>query len=390
MTENLPFDSLPKTIKDAIQVTRGLGIRFLWIDALCIIQEGDKEDKLKEIRFMGRLYKNATVTIFAASARGVSEGFLQTRPAPASFSLPLQCPDGRQGIAQLTLEATHGFMRPLNTRGWTLQESLLSPRKLIYGEKEQVWDCESDQKKEFPSSSFDPSWSYRLLPREIFVSNSQLSIPSAHEVWGGVVLDFTSRRLSFPEDRLAAVTGVIAELQPVFQDECIFGLWRGSFTRQLSWVRSGPASAVDENGILRCAPEWSWASRRFQTFFLAFEPYDEQSWELRDNTIVLSRKLRRGHDIPASQRERWTFHLDLKEPQPVPQPTIPHFLLDHEGKEVFYLLFGRSSGTNVSDEFAMVLVPAESEGRFHRLGFVHNGSGTSWFDHLEKRVVVLV
>jgi hypothetical protein len=140
MTENIPFDSLPETIKDAIKVTRALGIQFLWVDALCIIQEGEDEDKIREIGVMGRLYKNAAITIFAASARSVSEGFLQNRPTPTIISLPLACPDGRQGIVQLTLEATHNFMYPLNTRGWTLQESLLSPRKLIYGEKEQLWD----------------------------------------------------------------------------------------------------------------------------------------------------------------------------------------------------------------------------------------------------------
>jgi Heterokaryon incompatibility protein (HET) len=388
MRENIPFDSLPNTIQDAIKVTRGLGIQFLWIDALCIIQEGDDEDKLREIGVVGRLYKNATVTIFAASAKSVSEGFLQPRPTHASHLLPLACPDGRQGIAQLILNATHNPMNPLNTRGWTLQESLLSPRKLIYGEKELVWDCEMEL--EFPTSFFDLSWSFHL-PRETFEPNSRLSIPKAHEIWGSVVYESTGRRLSFPEDRLAAVTGVTAELQSVCQDECIFGLWHNNFIRQLCWVRAGPpesaSAALTEKGILHCAPEWSWASRQFQTSFRDVEPEEEQCWELRDNTVVLSRKLRRGYDIPTGQRKEWDFTLDIMELAGV--SFTPHFLLDHEGKEVFYLLLGQSK-YDLSAEWAMVLVPAEDEGRFRRIGLVQNGSGTSWFDDLEKREVILV
>lgn len=390
MTENIPINSLPNTIKDAIKVTRELGIRFLWIDALCIIQEGDDEDKLREIGVMGQLYKNATVTIFAASARSVSEGFLQTRPTPATLSLPLACPNGRQGIAQLTLGATHNFMYPIDTRGWTLQESLLSPRKLIYGEKEQLWVC--DMKQESPSSFFDPSYSFLSLPKEIFVSNSRVDIPEAQKIWGSVVGEFTGRSLSFPEDRLAAVTGVIAELQPVFQDECIFGLWRNNFLKQLCWVRANPplsaSVALKEKEILRCAPAWSWASRQFRIYFHNFELYEEQSWELRDKMVILRRKLIRGHDIPASQRDKAKDNFTLDEVVPSGTSFFARFLLDHEGKEVFYLLLGRSD-FNGKHEFAMVLVPAEGKDKFHRLGFVYN-SGESWFDHVEKRHIILV
>jgi hypothetical protein len=385
MLEDIPYDSLPETIKDAIIVTRGLELRFLWIDALCIIQEGDETDKIREIGCMGQLYKNATVTIFAASAKSVSEGFLHSRFKPASFSLPITCPDGSQGTAQLMLGDTHSSMYPLNTRGWTLQETLLSSRKLVYGEKEQIWDCATEQKRELPSSFYDPEWSFQQLPQEIFVPGGLISAASQQEIWGSVLYEFTGRCLSFPEDRYAAVTGVISELETAFQDDCSFGLWRGNFMRQLAWARTG-TTREEADGLLCGAPAWSWASRQFQISFLSFEPDDANCWELRDNSVVLNRKLIKGHDISVIHRAGCTKYLDWASPI---GPFYDTFLLEHEGKDVFYLLLGQFRNETVC-ESTMVLVSTEHEGEFRRLGLVYNGSGTNWFDHLENQEVILI
>jgi hypothetical protein len=390
MTASIPVDSLPQTIKDAIKVTRGLGIRFLWIDALCIIQEGDDNDKLREIGRMGKLYKNATVTIFAASAKAVSDGFLQPRPALPSLALPFRCADGAAGTVQLTFGADHNFMHPLSTRGWTLQESLLSPRKLVYGEKELVWDCETQQKAGLQSSYFEPAYSFRFLPPEIFTPNGDVITASkAGEVWGGVLAEFTVRKLSFPEDRLAAVAGVITELSSVFQDECVFGLWRSNFIHQLAWYRRGLPCAVDENAILNCAPEWSWASRVFETDFLSFEPEDKEDWEVRDREVVLHRRLRRGHDIPAGPSNNWYVYLDFKEPEAERKPFYARFCFEQDGKDVFYFPLGSGAG-NSNSEITMAVVREGREGTFRRVGIVNNVSGKSWFEHVEKQSIILV
>jgi Heterokaryon incompatibility protein (HET) len=63
----------PKTLSDAIKVCREIGMRYIWIDALCIVQD-DPKDKAREIGQMGRIYKDATLTIMAASAKTVHEG----------------------------------------------------------------------------------------------------------------------------------------------------------------------------------------------------------------------------------------------------------------------------------------------------------------------------
>jgi len=66
-----------KTIRDAITVTRDLGIRFLWVDALCIIQDSRKgKDWHREASKMRDVYSNAFVTISAETAMDARQGFL--------------------------------------------------------------------------------------------------------------------------------------------------------------------------------------------------------------------------------------------------------------------------------------------------------------------------
>ncbi|KAF8854001.1 hypothetical protein BDZ45DRAFT_551941, partial [Acephala macrosclerotiorum] len=75
-TESIPLQACSQSIKDAVAVARGLHIQYLWVDALCIIQDATS-DKLYEIERMGRIYKNAPVTISAANSPSATYGFLR-------------------------------------------------------------------------------------------------------------------------------------------------------------------------------------------------------------------------------------------------------------------------------------------------------------------------
>ena len=78
--KNIPFGWLPQTFRDAIKVTRQLGLNFIWIDALCIIQD-DVEDKAREIPQMGYVYSKAHVTLSASHSSSSHSGL---------FALPVQ------------------------------------------------------------------------------------------------------------------------------------------------------------------------------------------------------------------------------------------------------------------------------------------------------------
>jgi hypothetical protein len=126
----IQLDNLSQTVKDAVSVTRQLGFQYLWIDALCIVQNCPI-DKSNEISRMHEVYKNSTLTISASTASGVMEGFLYNIPATRSFQLPIRMSDGSFAISKVTLidpvvsgqpcikSPNFGWQRePLDKRGW--------------------------------------------------------------------------------------------------------------------------------------------------------------------------------------------------------------------------------------------------------------------------------
>ena len=131
-------------------MTRKPGLRYLWVDALCIIQDSASE-KDEEIAKMDRIYQNAQLTFCAASAEKCQNGFLATRslrgdPSPSIIlaSIPFACPNGGSGTVSLRKPETYYINHePLSRRGWALQERVLSSRMIIYGHWQMHWQCQS-------------------------------------------------------------------------------------------------------------------------------------------------------------------------------------------------------------------------------------------------------
>lgn len=92
-TDGIDASLLPRTLRDVIRVTHTLGFQYLWVDSLCIIQDKDK-DKVHEIGCMHLVYRYAHLTIIAANAQKVSDGFLKDRMAEdvVQITLPFLCP----------------------------------------------------------------------------------------------------------------------------------------------------------------------------------------------------------------------------------------------------------------------------------------------------------
>ena len=278
--QGIPLNRPPLIIQDAIQVTRDLEFWYLWIDALCIIQD-DSEDKNIEISRMGSIYKNATLTIAAANTIGVQDSFLAPRPAPRSCTLPYLLPDGRFGTLWVKPRYTDYLPNPLDSRAWALQESLLSPRVLWYGPADLKWKCNVARFAVVWKTSAHyflyPAASKKHLPRSIFGLPEKLATDEEpeevlrSELWSYVMEDYSRRDITFPEDRLPALAGVASALQKIWKDDYLAGMWNKLLIRHLGW-HSAPAPSVKatpDTDFLNLhlpakdqyrSPSWTWTS----------------------------------------------------------------------------------------------------------------------------------
>lgn len=130
--EGVQCSALPKTIHDAIQVASALGIKYCWVDALCIIQDSN-DDWTTEAAKMASIYERAIFTLAAPSSRHSDEGLLGVRE-PSRYALePCKLAGVKLHPSRPNLGDLH--QRVWRKRAWTLQEELTSSRlvSLLYG-----------------------------------------------------------------------------------------------------------------------------------------------------------------------------------------------------------------------------------------------------------------
>ena len=273
----LSLSSLPATFRDAVIITRRLGFRYLWIDALCIIQDS-KEDWEIECARMGDIYRNSTITIAAVDAPNSRIGFLNKRPP--SISNPPSCrlsqvdSKGNSGVDievvqrdPIKLLDEHS---PLTFRAWCIQEKLLSPRMLYFGSQQTYWDCNTLAHLEAYGSAPPQNELYGGLDfgkagyaQEM---NRMTSIPKEvrgnDRIWMRFVHEYSSRSLTNLEDKLPALSGLAQDLHKVTGFTYLAGLWKEDLSQCLIWTVEDPTSNKHRTAAPTpyTAPSWSWAS----------------------------------------------------------------------------------------------------------------------------------
>lgn len=209
----IQISKLPRTIRDAISVTRGLGIRYLWVDALCIIQDSE-EDWQGEAANMMNVYRDAYVVIAAnsgvdaESGLGIDRNILESRPYEMKFRTP-------GGSSCTRFRWIHPPRQPwsrmvkqgaLQRRGWTLQETMLPVRLILYDEMGIFWQCREGIRQERVAAhlitALDPT-----VPRRLFDSYNDDPM-NIFTLWGEMIEAFTQRSLTFESDKLLAVAGM--------------------------------------------------------------------------------------------------------------------------------------------------------------------------------------
>jgi hypothetical protein len=261
----LDVKALSKTIQEAIVTTQRIGLRYLWVDAICIIQDSE-EDKATEIQQMCDIYQKAHVTIVAANAADSNQGFLQERPPPgSSVEIPFWSADGRLGSVWMRSEGWYDSdSEPVNTRGWTLQERLLSPRLVIFASHTIQFQCQQATVN-LGDSLHIPSGlgSWRLPSVLIGLSQNteteELTSEAAVEAWKDVITLYSQRDLSYDDDKLVALAALAQAFHAHIQVPYLAGLWSGpALPSLLLWepVSYGKSSTYQAY----VAPSWSWAS----------------------------------------------------------------------------------------------------------------------------------
>ncbi|GES65480.1 hypothetical protein ATETN484_0012038500 [Aspergillus terreus] len=291
----LPQD-MPQTLQDAAIVTRQLDLRYLWIDALCVIQD-DPLDASIEINSMADIYNNATVVISAEAASSADEGFLSQRLPSSAVALPVSyfsvsTEEGLKPENDPQGEKKYAYLVPTDprtqsahsTRAWIFQEFLLARRLLIFTPHGALWICQHIPDPS-PATSITPheqNWLWRKY-RDSRHALSQLSNPPAPHpatnstaswsqrmIWSKLVSTYTSLSLTYARDKLSAIAGVARQFHTHTGETYVAGLWATDLVLQLGWWHyenkqhrdMGPGARIvpSQADVDGHVPSWSWAS----------------------------------------------------------------------------------------------------------------------------------
>lgn len=268
---------LPVTLQDTIALILCLGIEYVWIDTVCIVQD-DAQDWQYEAAMMHEVYGNAYFTLCACSNDKATEPLFRKREAWSYATEP--CRLGDQWITNFDVSLDEMRARsPLSSRAWTLQEERLSPRILYWSGQRMYWSCSRSQhiesrplQRPFPKTLYRPMFytptlNWPFSPSQDFLTSCRKGPSgSLHEVWLDVVESYTRRDMGNRKDRFPALSGLATRYQLAQKgDEYLAGLWRKTFAEDLSWSVTEPRDLETCENLQEFAPSWSWASLPLRT-----------------------------------------------------------------------------------------------------------------------------
>lgn len=272
-------DRLAQAIQDAVTVSRSLFIRYLWVDALCIIQDGDGgQDWQAESKKLGLIYANSYVTIAAATDGDLSRSFL-TSPREPYVKVPARshhsaAPTGTVLFAPAFFDFSEKFENAtynntLSTRAWVKQERVLSRRTIHFTSQGVYFECSnsywSEEGTHQTGFQFDGRPATKFLSTLSVVDKSpegavrDLRLQLAIDAWYQLVEEYCTMSLIEETDRLFALSGLANLAAQVFPGAYLSGLWEHTLSSGLLWtpVSSPVVCTVTERSH---APSWSWAS----------------------------------------------------------------------------------------------------------------------------------
>ncbi|KAL5614864.1 hypothetical protein BROUX41_004945 [Berkeleyomyces rouxiae] len=257
--QGVPFERLPDTVKDAVTVCSHLGIPYLWVDALCIIQN-DREDWEQEGSQMALIYKFSFVTVCAANTTSCHQSFLDrgrlTGPdssMPTLINIPLISSSNTSEIkGYLSIRKDSDEAKTLETqymhdidrshwasRGWVFQEQCLSRRLIIFGASYVYFKSPSRVTKLEGINQ-----AVHQERRPAFTEDCDKSnLARSATQWYSVAQRYQNKGLTVASDKLPALSGLASEFSYIMgfpAEEFFAGAWKQTFITDISWEQEGP------------------------------------------------------------------------------------------------------------------------------------------------------
>ncbi|KPM42243.1 hypothetical protein AK830_g4353 [Neonectria ditissima] len=265
---------LPPTIRNAMELCRTLGQRYIWIDALCIIQD-DAESLARNLNQMQLIYANSAFCIMGATGSGADFGLRGLRGISHERNLELRVYDLADGdklaAGSLSLDPSSGTKHSYYQRSWTFQEWLFSRRRIVFNHGPLVWQCQSA--RWYEHLEINPLTDVR------WAQQAQEKFGPAPSIWNFMptVTAFNKKSLTMSEDAPKAFAGIQAMLHRVHPGGVLFGLSEFCFEIFLTW--SCLWSDIERRGTFDKAasqhtglPSWSWIGWQGDISF----PYDAE------------------------------------------------------------------------------------------------------------------
>ncbi|KAK1705344.1 heterokaryon incompatibility protein-domain-containing protein [Colletotrichum lupini] len=401
--------ALPLSLQDALRVAQGLHMQYIWIDALCILQDSD-EDWLYESARMASIYKNSFITIVAANAPDSGDGFFSI--AAHQCQIPVKPPHEDTQNTSVILDTSVQFKdEPISRRAWALQEWELAPRRLVFTSSRIHYICPHSLLDKIKMKPFFPMYTPWLQREGVFAS-----------FWDGLVQNYSSRNLTNPADRLPAIEGMAREFDTLLNGRLgryLAGLWHKQLERSLLWRQGGaldiflPKSQKSrpEKWV---APSWSWASVQGSVDFAFAQtgeslvdiigaettlnspgnPYGRvTSGSLTISGPCLATRAAGSHgkdsDGPRwlNYKDEWVGYIFLDADQ---YSQEHHEVLRSQDTLYFLGLRSERHPEQVGENVRGLILMERSPSLFYRVGAFLDRGKSSWFEGAEKRTLTIL
>jgi hypothetical protein len=299
---SIPWDMIPRTIRDAIALTQQLQVSYIWVDSLCILQDNQQDWQRESVK-MRDIYKHALLVLSTDRAANTDTGFLACRrqsghviripsshPEAGRIAEILLVPDGDgekdcadpyDGAHRWFLSSGEGFgtgdrfvsQNPVFERAWCLQEQILAARTIHFTDSEMIWECFEDShcecegideynrcgylRNELPGMVPEPK--PELWKRTWFNLRNLREPAALLREWWGCVEQYSSRKLTVESDILPAISGLAKDFPEDLLGRYHAGQWSQDFPFGLLW-HADERVHQHRRAELFTAPSWSWAS----------------------------------------------------------------------------------------------------------------------------------